>query len=189
MADVTKLLVRWREGDAIALEELIPLVYDELRRLASQYLRRERPEHTLQPTALVNEAYVRLAGLRKADFRNRTHFFGAAAGVMRRILVDHARQRRAIKRGDNLPPLDLDEAVNVGIPPRVDFLAVDQALKRLAVLSPTGEKVVELRYFGGLSIDETAAFLDIAPATVKRHWAFARVWLYRELNSSISGTS
>jgi RNA polymerase sigma factor (TIGR02999 family) len=184
MADVTALLARWRKGDRAALDELMPLVYAELRKLAVSHLRRERGDHTLQPTALVHEAYLRLASVRDGGFDDRVHFFGAAANAMRRILVDHARGKKAQKRGGNAPLLDLDAALQTGIDPRLDLVALDDALQRLAALSPAKEKVVELRYFGGLSVEETAQVLGIAPATVKRHWSFARVWLYRALAGS-----
>lgn len=184
MSDVTVLLARWRAGDAGALDELVPLVYAQLRQLAEHYLRREREGHTLQPTALVHEAYLRLATQREAGFNNRIHFYGSAAGVMRRILVDHARRRKAAKRWGGESPLPLDDALAAGIDPTVDLIALDEALDRLAVHSPNPAKVVELRYFGGLSVDETATLLGVAPITVKRHWAFARVWLHRELSAS-----
>src|SRR5262245_1192936 len=186
MADVTELLARWNAGDAEALEALMPLVYAELRRLAGHYMRQERPDHTLQPTALVHEAYLRLAGTRETSFRNRVHFYGAAAQAMRRILVDHARQRRALKRGQAAARIDLDEIEETGVDLRLDLEALDEALVRLAAVAERPAKVVELRYFGGLSIEETAAFLDVAPATVKRHWTFARAWLYRTLNETPS---
>jgi RNA polymerase sigma factor (TIGR02999 family) len=178
--DITRLLARWSdEGDPAALSELMPLVYTELRKLADAQMRREREGHTLQPTALVHEAYLRLADHR-AGFQSRVHFYGAAAQAMRRILVDHARRNRAAKRGsDN--KVDLDQAADVGIDVRMDLLALDEAMRRLEAVAPRPAKVVELRYFGGLSIDETAAFLDIAPATVKRHWSFARAWLFRAM--------
>lgn len=181
MDDVTRLLARWHDGEPGALGELMPLVYQELHKLASHYLRHERADHTLQPTALVHEAYLRLTGVRQADFQNRVHFFGAAAQAMRRILVDHARRRRASKRGDGDRRVDLDEALNVGIDVRLDLVALDEALDQLAIVAPQPARVVELRCFGGLSIEESAAFLDVSPATVKRHWSFARVWLYRAL--------
>jgi RNA polymerase sigma factor (TIGR02999 family) len=181
MDDVTRLLERWHRGEPDALGELMPLVYTELHKLASHYLRQERPDHTLQPTALVHEAYMRLTGLRAADFHNRVHFFGAAAQVMRRILVDHARRRRAAKRVDGARRVDLDEALSIGLDPRFDLLALDDALERLGAVAPQPARVVELRCFGGLTVDECAAFLDVAPVTVKRHWAFARAWLYRAL--------
>jgi RNA polymerase sigma factor (TIGR02999 family) len=184
MGDVTQLLARWRQGDAEALEQMMPLVYDQLRQLAAGYMHRERGDHTLQPTALVHEAYVRLARTRDARFNNRVHFYGAAAQAMRRVLVDHARRRRASRRGSNPAVFDLDAAIGVGIDPRFDFVALDEALERLAVEAPRPAKVVELRYFGGMSIDEIATFLDVAPVTVRRHWAVARAWLYRALSSS-----
>ena len=182
MADVTELLERWGKGDEKALEALVPLVYRELRQLAAYYLKRERTDHTLQPTALVHEAYLRLARDSSAGFNNRHHFLGAAANVMRRVLVDHSRRRKAVKRGSGTPSLDLDRSLEVGVDTRVDLIALDQALTRLAERSPAPARVVELRYFGGLSIEETATVLGVAPATVKRHWAFARVWLYREMS-------
>ncbi|HEY7188816.1 MAG TPA: sigma-70 family RNA polymerase sigma factor [Vicinamibacterales bacterium] len=178
--DITRLLARWSDGDAAALAELMPLVYAELRKLADAQMRRERAGHTLQPTALVNEAYLRLAGHR-AGFENRVHFYGAAAQAMRRILVDHARKSRAAKRGSRDEHVDLDRAAEVGIDVHMDLVALDDALARLEAVAPKPAKVVELRYFGGLSIDETAALLDVAPATVKRHWSFARAWLFRAM--------
>ena len=162
----------------------MPVVYGEMRRLADSYMRQERRDHTLQPTALVHEAFLRLAETRRAAFENRVHFYGAAAQAMRRILVDYARSHRAQKRGQGSATVDLDQAADVGIDVRVDLVALDEALDGLAAVAPRPAKVVELRYFGGMSIDETAAFLDIAPATVKRHWAFARSWLYRALRSA-----
>ena len=182
MEDVTQLLAKWRDGDAAAFDELMPLVYTQLHALASHYLRGEREGHTLQPTALVHEAYVRLAGQSDAGFNNRVHFFGAAATVMRRILVDYARRRLASKRGAGRL-VDLDSALTAGVDPRVDFIALDEALTRLAAHSPTPARVVELRYFGGLSVAETATLIGVAPITVKRHWAFARAWLRRELDT------
>lgn len=183
MDDVTRLLSRWHDGESAALSELMPLVYQELHKLASHYLRHERADHTLQPTALVNEAYLRLTGLKEADFQNRVHFFGAAAQAMRRILVDHARRHRAAKRGEGARRVDLDEAMAVGIDIRTDVVALDEALDKLAAVAPQAAKVVELRCFGGLSIHEAAKFMDVAPVTVKRHWSFARAWLYRALTS------
>jgi len=188
MADITRLLARWADGDAAAFEALLPVVYDELRKLANHYLRQERPDHTLQPTALVHEAYLRLAGIREMELRNRAHFYGAAAQVMRRVLVDHSRQRRALKRGG--PSLDLvsfEEAMDTPIQGGTDFVALDEALHALEAIAPTRARVVELRYFGGLSVEETADFLDVAPATVKRHWAFARAWLFKRLTGDVQG--
>jgi RNA polymerase sigma factor (TIGR02999 family) len=182
MGDVTQLLERWAVGDADAFRALMPIVYEELRALAAHYLQSERSDHTLQPTALVHEAYLRLAGGREVQLRNRSHFYGAAAQVMRRVLVDHARQRRALKRGGAAAnTLSLEEAADPVIDTRLDFLALDEALDALDRIAPEKARVVELRYFGGLSVDETAAYLSIAPITVKRHWAFARAWLLRQL--------
>jgi RNA polymerase sigma factor (TIGR02999 family) len=162
----------------------MPLVYKELRAAAEYHLRQEREGHTLQPTALVHEVYLRLAGLRRAELRNRAQFFGAAANVMRRVLVDYARQRRARKRGGasgcHVP---FDDGIQIPINRDVDFAALDEALSALERVAPDRARVVELRYFGGLSIEETGEYLDIAPATVKRRWAFARAWLYRRLRS------
>jgi len=180
--DVTRLLTRWAGGDQDALGELIPVVYAELRKLADHQMRRERADHTLQATALVHEAFVRLTETRKAGFENRVHFYGAAAQVMRRILVDYARSHQALKRGQGMSTVDLDQAADVGVDVRHDLVALDQALDALTAVSPRAARVVELRYFGGLSIDETATLLNISPATVKRQWAFARAWLYRVLS-------
>ena len=182
MSDITELLARWNTGDDEALPELMPLVYSELRQLAGHYMAREHREHTLQPTALLHEAYLRLASTRRGQFNNRVHFYGAAAQAMRRILVDHARRRRAKKRGQEPIRIDLDH-VNVGVDLRLDLVALDDALKQLTEIAPRPARVVELRYFGGMTIDEVADLLDIAPATVKRHWAFARAWLHRELSA------
>jgi RNA polymerase sigma factor (TIGR02999 family) len=184
VGDVTLLLARWNKGDAAALAELMPLVYAELRRLADHYMVGERKDHTLQPTALVHEAYLRLTGVREGRFSNRVHFYGAAAQAMRRILVDHGRRRRAVRRGANPVVLNLDDAPNVGIDLRFDLLALDDALKRLAEFAPRPAHVVELRYFGGMSIGEVAAFLGVSDMTVKRHWATARAWLYRALRAT-----
>jgi RNA polymerase sigma factor (TIGR02999 family) len=181
MAEVTELLARWRGGEARALEELMPVVYGELYHLARLQMRRERRDHTLQPTALVHEAYVRLVS-GDASFENRAHFYGAAAQAMRRILVDHARRRRTLKRAvpDDVVQLDARSGIDL----RLDLVALDEALNRFAAIGPQAARVVELRYFGGLSIEETAAVLEVSPATVKRHWAFARAWLHRALVDS-----
>jgi RNA polymerase sigma factor (TIGR02999 family) len=184
MGDVTVLLDRWTNGDAEALKELLGLVHGELRRLAGGLLRGERADHTLQPTELVHEAYLRLEGLREMRFDCRRHFYGAAAESMRRILVDHARHRNAEKRGGpHRYQVPLEVAFNLPIDLRVDFVRVDEALTALADVAPDKATVVELRYFGGLSIQETADVMDIAPATVKRHWTFARAWLFRALST------
>jgi RNA polymerase sigma factor (TIGR02999 family) len=184
MSDVTALLDRWNAGDPEALKELIGVVHGELRRLAGSLLRHERADHTLQPTDLVHEAYLRLSGLRAMPLNGRRHFYGAAAEAMRRILVDHARQRAAEKRGGrDLQQVPLETALNVPIDLRVDFVRIDEAIRALAAVAPEKAKVVELRYFGGLSIQDTADVMEIAPATVKRHWTFARAWLYRALSA------
>jgi RNA polymerase sigma factor (TIGR02999 family) len=183
MADITRLLARWADGDGRAFESLMPVVYDELRRLAAHYLRHERGDHTLQPTALVHEAYIRLAGSRDVRLRNRSHFYGAAAQVMRRVLVDHARRRGRLKRGGpRCEMVSFEEAVDSPLDATMDFVALDEALAALERIAPDRARVVELRYFGGLSVDETAEYLGVAPATVKRHWAFARAWLFRYLS-------
>ncbi len=178
--DITVLLARWHNGDRAAFEELLPMVYAELREVAGAYMLRERVDHTLQPTALVHEAYLKLAGVRKADFNNRVHFFGAAAQAMRRILVDHARRQKAAKRDAEGRAMDLDESTS-GIDLRSDLVALDEALGKLAEIAPEPAKVVELRYFGGMTVEETAEFLQVSPSTVKRHWIFARAWLLRVL--------
>lgn len=180
---VTQLLVDWGNGDRQALEKLTPLVYQELKRLAARYLRRERREHTLQSTALVHEAWLRLIDQNHVHWQNRAQFFGIAGEMIRRILIDHARNRQAAKRGDGAIKLSLDEAL--GAPDRRDFdlVALDDALKDLAKLDPKQGKLVELRFFAGLSIEESAEVLGVSPATVKREWAAAKAWLYRELSA------
>lgn len=178
---VTTLLVRWREGDRQALEELMPLVYEELRRLARHYLRQERNDHTLQSTALVHEAYLRLAGGNAPNWQNRAHFFGVAAHIMRQILVEHARGRDAAKRGGNVCKLALDDAVAPLQQIDVDVVALDRALTELSELDAQQGRIVELRFFGGLTIEDTSEVLGISPATVKRDWVTARAWLYRAM--------
>lgn len=183
MSDVTGLLDRWNQGNSAAHDELLALLYGELRSLAGRLLRGERPDHTLQPTALVHEAYMRLIGLTDLTLESRRHFYGAAAGTMRRILVDHARQRKAQKRGGpDAIRVEVEDLNALAGPAGLDFEALDQALETLARMAPEPARVVELRYFAGLSIDETAALVGVSPATVKRHWAFARAWLYRALS-------
>jgi RNA polymerase sigma factor (TIGR02999 family) len=179
---VTKLLVDWSNGDQEALEHLTPLVYGELRRLASRYLRKERPDHTLQSTALVHEAYLRLIDQKNVKWQNRAHFFGVAAQMIRRILVDHARGKHAAKRGASAPRLSLDEAI--AVPERKDFdlVALDDALNGLAKIDPQQARIVELRFFTGLTVEETAEVLGISPATVKRDWVTAKAWLYRDIS-------
>jgi RNA polymerase sigma factor (TIGR02999 family) len=177
---VTELLLQWRQGDSNAREELIPLIYGELRRVARYYLRHERPDHTLQSGALVHEAYLRLVGEQSPQWEGRTHFFGVAAQVMRHVLVDHARRRAAAKRS-GAQPVTLDTGMAIAENREPDLLVLDKALSRLAELDPHQSRLIELRFFGGLSIVETAAVLNISPATVKREWATARAWLKREM--------
>ena len=179
---VTSLLLRWRGGDKAALDALMPLVYDELRRLARHYLQRERADHTLQSTALVHEAYARLIGQNSPDWQNRAHFFGVAAQLMRQILVDYARSHRAAKRGGSVCKLPLDDADSHASKADIDVIALDDALQSLAKLDPQQSRVVELRFFAGLSIEDTSEVLGLSPSTVKRDWNTARVWLYRELD-------
>jgi RNA polymerase sigma factor (TIGR02999 family) len=178
---VSKLLINWGQGDLEAREALIPLVYEELRRVARRHLGRERPDHTLQSAALVHEAYLRLVQQGSPQWQNRAHFFGVAAQLMRHILVDHARARLAAKRGAGTPRITVD--AEMGLPQRrgVDLVALDDALNQLAALDAPQSRLVELRFFGGLSIEETAAVMGISPATVKREWATARAWLQRQM--------
>ena len=180
---VTDLLTKWRSGDHEAFKALIPLVYHELRRIARHYVRQERPDHTLQSTALVHEAYLRLMRQESLDIENRAHFFAVAAHLMRQILVDHARRRGAVKRGSGLK-LELNEAISVEVPPNVDLIGLDTALNELARLDPQQSRIVEMRFFGGLSIQDTAKIVGVSPATVKREWATARAWLRRELEKA-----
>jgi RNA polymerase sigma-70 factor (ECF subfamily) len=184
---VSALLDNWGHGDQQAREALVPLVYDELRRIARRYLWRERPDHTLQSAALVNEAYLRLVQQGSPHWQNRAHFFGVAAQLMRHILVDHARARLAAKRGAGVPRLSLDAEVALPQKREVDLVALDDALNRLAKLDLPQSRIIELRFFGGLSIEETALVLDISPATVKREWATARTWLKREMMNRDAG--
>jgi RNA polymerase sigma factor (TIGR02999 family) len=180
--DVTELLVAWNEGNQDALDRLLPVVYDELRKLAKSYLRRERSDHTLQATALVHEAYLRLIDQNQVTWQNRAHFFGIAAQMMRRILVNHAVARQTDKRGGGAQKLSLDEAIDLAEERAVDLIALDDAMKALAAFDPQQARVVELRYFGGLSIEETAEVVGVSPATVKREWSTAKMWLHRELS-------
>ena len=183
MHDVTNLLLSWRQGDAAALERLVPLVYDELRRIASRRLRGESPGHPLQATALVHEAYLRLVDLDRMTLTSRAHFFGVAATLMRQVLVDHARRQRADKRGGGVTLLSLDEALPAAWTTSMDVLALDEALDALSAIDSRQCRVVELRFFAGLTIDEAAEALGVSPATVEREWALAKAWLYRQLSS------
>jgi RNA polymerase sigma factor (TIGR02999 family) len=179
---VSKLLADWADGDPSAREQLVPVIYEELRRLAHHYMRGERPGHTLQTTALVNELYLRLAGIDAVQWRDRVHFFAVTATLMRRVLVDYARQRGREKRGAGVTVISLNENV-VAPQADVDVVALDEALERLAAVDPQQSRVVELRFFAGLSVDETAEALGISAATVKRDWATAKLWLYNELRA------
>jgi RNA polymerase sigma factor (TIGR02999 family) len=180
-SEVTELLQQWCRGREDALDRLLPEIYAELRQLAASCLRRERRDHSLTPTALVHEAYLKLVDQRAVQWQNRAHFFGIAAQAMRRILVDHARARAADKRGSGQRLVSLDEALIVGATPDFDLLALDEALTRLAAIDPQQSRVVELRFFGGLTMEETAEALRISPATVGREWTLAKAWLYAEL--------
>jgi len=182
--DVTGLLLAWGRGDQSAADRLVPAVYDELRRQAERAMRREGGEHTLQATALVHESYLRLVDQRQVEWRNRAHFFAIASTVMRRILVDHARARLTAKRGGGATQITLAGVAAGETTDDVDLLALHDALEKLAVLDPDQARLVELRYFGGLTIEETGEALAVSPATVKREWALARAWLRRELSGS-----
>ncbi len=182
--DVSDLLIDWGQGDQEALNKLIPLVYDELHKLASRYLRRERRDHTLQTTAVVHEAYLKLVNQRDANFENRLHFFAVAAQIMRRILVDYARRHHASKRGGDLYKLSLDEALVTSEEKGADLLALDEALERLAAIDPRQSRVVELRVFAGLTLEETAQALNISPSTVRREWSMAKAWLHRQIKNN-----
>src|SRR5882724_6624754 len=181
--DVTQLLAQWSGGDQAALDRLMPLVYGELRRLASAYLRRERSNHTLQSTALVHEAFMRLVGQQDVQWKNRAHFYAIAAQMIRRILVDYARSQHAEKRGSGAVKLALDEAMAVAQTPAtdIDLLGLNDALDQLAALDERQSRIVELRFFAGLSIEETAEVMHLSPASIKREWQTARAWLFREM--------
>jgi RNA polymerase sigma factor (TIGR02999 family) len=181
--DVTGLLLEWRQGDSAALERLTPLVYGELRRIAHRYMQQERDGHTLQTTALVNEAYVRLVGQQKIEWQNRAHFFGVVAQVMRHVLIDHARRRHYMKRGGDAQQVSFDEASLMTPERAAELIRLNEALDELAKLDPRKSRVVELRYFGGLSLEETAEALDVSVMTVRRDWRVAKAWLYKEVMS------
>jgi RNA polymerase sigma factor (TIGR02999 family) len=180
--DITRLLRELTGGNRAALDQLLPMLYDELRKLAAAYLRRESRAHTLQPTALVHEAWLRLADQSQVSWQNRAHFFGIAAQMMRRVLVDHARRHQADKRGAEFNLIALDENIDAAAEPSFDLIALDDALRTLAQLDPQKSRLVELRYFGGLSVEETAEVLGVSEPTVKRQWRTAKAWLYGELN-------
>ena len=186
--DVTQLLVNWSRGDEAALDQLMPLVYGELRRLAAAYLRRERSNHTLQGTALVHEAFLRMVNQQDVQWKNRAHFYGIAAQMIRRILVDYARSQHAEKRGAGAVKLELDEAMAVAqTNSEVDLLGLNDSLDRLAQLDERQSRVVELRFFAGLSIEETAEVLHLSPASIKREWQTARAWLFRDMSTPRPG--
>ena len=183
--EVTQLLLAWNKGDQAALDKLIPLVHVELRRLARNYMRRERTGHTLQTTALINEAYLRLIDQKNVHWQNRAHFFGIAAQLMRRILVDHARTKKRAKRGGSDVRVSFSEATIKAKDQDLDIVALDEALERLAKIDEQQSKIVELRFFSGLTVEETAEVLSISPATVKRDWSMAKAWLHRELTGEV----
>jgi RNA polymerase sigma factor (TIGR02999 family) len=184
--DITSLLDRWSSGDVTAFDEIVPLVYDELRRLAFHLLSKERPGHTLQCTALVHEAYLRLVKHSRMRWNGRAHFFGAAAHSMRRVLVEHARQRLTVKRGGGAQREPIDCALTVALEPDMDVIALDDAITDLASVDRDRARVVEMRYFGGLTIEEIAEVLGVSPSSVSRDWTFARAWLFRRLNGGAS---
>ena len=186
MGDVTQMLISYGRGDRTTLDELLPLVYDELRVIARSYLRRERPDHTLQPTGLVHEAYLRLINQQRVDWRNRAQFFGLAANMMRRILVNHAEAKRAQKRGGRIERVALDEVAVGSGEDALDLLALEEVLLRLEQLDKLKSEIVELKFFGGLTIAEIAEVTDTSTATVEREWAFARGWLYNALTEQQS---
>jgi len=180
-SDVTRLLARWNDGDEGALQQLVPIVHEELRRLARRQMAGERPGHTLQPTALVNEAYLRLVNLKQIQWQNRVHFFSMAARLMRRVLVDFARSRGYQKRGGGAKQVSFTEVLEVAEGQPIDVVALDDALEALAKVDERKSRVVELRFFGGLSVEETAEVLNVSRETVKRDWKFAKMWLLRHL--------
>jgi RNA polymerase sigma factor (TIGR02999 family) len=180
---ITELLTRWNGGDIAARDTLIPLVYDELRRVARRNIARQRGNHTLQATVLVHEAYLRLANRKQAQWQDRTHFFALAAQMMRQILVDHARERNAAKRGGGILTVPLNDDAGAAEALNLDLISLDAALKRLAELDPRQSQLVDLRFFGGLSIEEAAEVIEVSPATAKREWATARVWLHHAMES------
>jgi RNA polymerase sigma factor (TIGR02999 family) len=184
-SDVTDLLLSWRQGDAAALDRLVPLVYDDLRRVARRNLLREQPGHPLQATALVHEVYLRLVDVDRLTVKNRTHFFAVAAKLMRQILVDHARRQHADKRGGGATMLSVDDVSPATQAASVDLLALDQALEALSSIDARQSQVVELRFFAGLNIDEAAEALGMSPATVEREWALAKAWLFRRLSPQL----
>ena len=185
--EVTQLLVAWNNGDQSARDELMTVVYQELHRLARHYMKQEQPGHTLQTSALVNEAYLKLVDQRDVQWQNRAHFFGIAAQLMRRILVDHARKRQSTKRGGDARAVSLEEGLSISNERIEELVALDETLKKLAILDERKSQIVELRFFGGLTVDETAGILGVSPGTVMRDWALAKAWLRREISNNSSG--
>jgi RNA polymerase sigma factor (TIGR02999 family) len=182
--DITRLLLAWREGEESALDELMPIVYDQLKQLAAAYMRRQKPGHSLQTIDLVNEAYMRLIDSNRVNWQDRNHFYAIAAQIMRRLLVDSARKRNSQKRGGGRAQVTLDDNINATVGSDADFVALDDAMKLLAELNPRHSKIIELRYFGGLTEEQTAEVLGVSARTVRRDWTLARAWLYRELTNS-----
>ena len=187
--NVTQLLVGWSEGDKAALDQLVPIVYDELRRQAARYLRREQVGHTLQTTALIHEAYLRLVDQKRVRWQNRAHFFGIAAQLMRRILVDHARTKKRLKRGGSDVRVSMSDATALSKGQDLDVVGLDEALTRLEKIDEQQGKIVELRFFSGLTVEETAEVLGISSGTVKRDWSMAKAWLHRELSEQANAAS
>ncbi len=181
---VTDLLIKFSDGKREAVDQLLPLIYDELKRIAANYLRRERSDHTLQPTALVNEAYMKMVDITQVSWQNKAHFIGVAANQMRRILVDHARHHNAQKRGGEFHILTLNEEIDKADEQSAELIALDDALTELAKMDPIKAKIVELRYFGGLTTEETAEVLEVSPITIKRHWKITKAWLYGQLSKA-----
>ena len=184
LPEITRILKSWSGGNREAVDDLMPLVYDELHKVAQQYLRRQRTDHTLQPTALVNEAYLKLIDISDVEWQDRAHFFAFASQVMRHILVDYARGQAREKRGGGAQKLSLDEAISYSKETEVDLLALDEALSELAAIDEKQGKIVELRFFGGLTVEETGVVLRISPATVKREWRIAKAWLFKRMRAS-----
>jgi RNA polymerase sigma factor (TIGR02999 family) len=176
---ITQLLLNWKNGDRAALDQLTPLVYQELQRLARSFMRKERPDHTLQTSALINEAYIRLTGQGETNWQNRAHFYAVAAQIMRHVLVDHARSYQYKKRGAGSRKVDLDEAIGISDERAEELVALDEALANLAEVDPRKSRIIELRFFGGLGIDETAEVMELSPTTVQREWRAARAWVRR----------
>ena len=183
LPEITRILKSWSGGNRDAVDDLMPLVYDELHKVAAQYLRRQRADHTLQPTALVNEAYLKLIDISDVDWQDRAHFFAFASQTMRHILVDYARAQAREKRGGGAQKLSLDEAVSFSKEDEVDLLSLDESLRALTAIDKQQGKIVELRFFGGLTVEETAVVLHISPATVKREWRIAKAWLYKRMKT------